>query len=136
VYSAAEALVLFLESLREPVVPPGSATRRCLDASPTYVHAKQMVASSLPLRHRSVFEYVTAFLREVLRHANQNGSEAKILAALFGGILLRGDAGDGLLGGGGVSGGLRARTRTQQQLLEQKKTRFVYHFLVNDPDEG
>jgi len=126
VHSAAEALVIFLQALRESVVPSGSATRRCLDAAPNYLHAKQAAASELPSRHLAVFQYVTAFLREVLRHAERNGSDPKILAALFGGVLVRGDP-----GGVPAMGGLRART--QQQLLEQKKTRFVYHFLVNDP---
>ena len=66
------------------------------------------------------------FTREVLRFAAQNGVDAKILATLFARILLRDPPGTNL--GSGIRG------KAQQQLLDQKKARFIYHFLVNDPE--
>ena len=63
IHSAAETLLLFLESLREPIVPYKMYSR-CLDASSNYLQCKQ-IASQLPEHHKHVFNYMTAFLREV-----------------------------------------------------------------------
>ena len=126
IHSAAECLLLFLESLREPIIP-FSAYGRCLDAASNYLQAKQMVSCLLPERHKNVFNYMTAFLREVMRHAAQNKLDPNILATLFSGIFLRDPP--------GTSFGSGIRAKSQQHLLEQKKARFVYHFIVNDPDQ-
>ncbi len=125
VHSASEALLLFLDSLREPVIPLAHH-QRCLDASSSRLQARQ-AACALPPRHRKVFEYVTAFLREIAAHSAKNGADAKIVATLFAGVLLRDPPGANL--GSGI------RARTQQQFLDHKKAKFVYHFLVSDQEE-
>ena len=80
--------------------------------------------SQLPLYHREVFNYICEFLREVLRFSAQNNSDAKILATLFSSILLRDPP--------NVTQSSGIKARAQQQMLDNKKARFVYHFLVND----
>ena len=126
IHSAAEALLLFLESLREPLVP-FSMYARCLEASPNYLQCKQ-IASQLPEHHRHVFNYVTAFLREAIRHSAKNGVDPKIIATLFSSSFLRDPPGANMAEGG-------IKGRTMQQLVDHKKARFLYHFLVNEPDE-
>jgi len=125
IHSAAEALLIFLESLREPVVPY-SMYSRCLECSGNYLQCKQ-VASQLPAHHKHVFDYLTAFLREVILHSGQNGTDPKILATLFCSLFLRDPPGTNL------GSGLRAKTN--QQLLERRKAAFIYHFIVNEPDD-
>ena len=113
IHSAAEALMTFLESLREPIIPYNMYAR-CLECSPNYLQCKQMV-SQLPPHHKQAFDYLTgnnscpltvsvsvlrkirtfsncafsAFLREVLTHSAQNGIDPKILATLFCSVFLR-----------------------------------------------
>lgn len=125
IHSAAETLLLFLESLREPVVP-FSIYSQCLECAGNYLQCRQLV-SQLPTRHRQVFNYVCEFLREILRFSSQNNIDPKIMATLFASIVLRDPPGTNL--GSGI------RARTNQQLLDHKKARFLYHFLVNDPNE-
>jgi len=125
IHSAAESLLIFLESLREPVVP-FNMYGRCLECSGNYLQCKQIV-SQLPFHHKHVFDYLTAFLREVISHSAHNGIDSKILATLFCGLFLRDPPGTNL------GSGLRAKTN--QQLLERKKTAFIYHFIVNEPDD-
>lgn len=50
IHSAAESLLLFMESLREPVVPHAMHAR-CLEASANYLQCKH-IASQLPEHHR------------------------------------------------------------------------------------
>jgi len=125
IHSAAEALLIFLESLREPIIPYSLFTR-CLECSHNYLQCKQVV-SQLPEHHRHVFDYLTAFLREVISHSAHNGIDPKILATLFCSLFLRDPPGTN------VESGLRAKTN--QQLLERKKASFIFHFLVNEPDD-
>ena len=91
--------------------------------SGNYLQCRQLV-SQLPMHHREVFNYVCEFLREVLRFSAQNNSDAKILATLFASIMLRDPP--GMYIGSGI------KARAQQQFLDNKKARFVYHFLVNE----
>jgi len=125
IHSAAEALLIFLESLREPIVPY-SMYSRCLECSGNYLQCKQ-VASQLPIHHKHVFDYLTAFLREVVLHSAQNGIDPKILATLFCTLFLRDPPGTNL--------GTGLRAKTNQQLLERRKAAFIYHFIVNEPDD-
>ncbi|TRY74769.1 hypothetical protein TCAL_09197 [Tigriopus californicus] len=125
IHSAAETLLLFLESLREPILP-FTLYGRCLDVSSNYLQCKQVI-SQLPQNHKNVFNYMTAFLREVIRHSAQNGIDPKIMATLFAGIFLRDPPGTNF------GSGLRAKTN--QQLLDHRKARFVHHFLINEPDD-
>ena len=64
----------------------------------------------------------------MLRHSQENGVDAKILATLFGCIILRDPPGTNL--------GTGIMARSSQQVLEMKKARFVYHFLINDPEDS
>jgi len=57
IHSAAEALLIFLESLREPIIPY-SMYSRCLECSGNFLQCKQ-VASQLPTHHKHVFDYLT-----------------------------------------------------------------------------
>jgi len=125
IHSAAEALLIFLESLREPIIPY-SMYSRCLECSGNYLQCKQ-VASQLPIHHKHVFDYLTAFLREVVLHSAQNGIDPKILATLFCSLFLRDPPGTNL--------GTGLRAKTNQQLLERRKAAFIYHFIVNEPDD-
>jgi len=124
IHSAAESLLIFLESVAQPVVPY-TMYERCLESSSNYLQCKQIV-SQLPTHHKHVFDYLTAFLREVISHSAQNGIDPKILATLFCGLFLRDPPGTNL--------GTGLRAKTNQQLLERKKAAFIYHFLVNEPD--
>jgi hypothetical protein len=110
---------------RKPRVPY-SMYSRCLECSGNYLQCKQ-VASQLPTHHKHVFDYLTAFLREVILHSAQNGIDPKILATLFCSLFLRDPPGTNL------GSGLRAKTN--QQLLERRKAAFIYHFIVNEPDD-
>ena len=74
IHSAAEALLIFLESLREPIIPYRFASilchlmlkpnmilsmySRCLECSGNFLQCKQ-VASQLPTHHKHVFDYLT-----------------------------------------------------------------------------
>jgi len=69
----------------------------------------------------------SAFLREVILHSAHNGIDSKILATLFCSLFLRDPPGTNL------GAGLRAKTN--QQLLERRKAAFIYHFIVNEPDD-
>ena len=64
IHSAAEALLLFLESLREPLVP-FSMYARCLEASPNYLQCKQ-IASQLPEHHRHCLRDGHVFVGQAL----------------------------------------------------------------------
>lgn len=125
IHSAAETLLLFLESLREPILP-FSLFGRCLEVSSNYLHCKQII-SQLPQNHKNVFNYMTAFLREVIRHSAQNGIDPKIMATLFAGIFLRDPP--------GTNYGPGLRGKTNQQLVDHRKARFVHHFMINEPDD-
>jgi len=121
IHSVAEALLTFLESLREPVIPY-SMLSRCLECSGNYLQCKQIV-SQLPQNHKHLFDYLIAFLREVFSRSYSNGIDPKILATLFCSLFLR------------DSPGSTYRTKTNQQLVERKKTNFVYHFITNPAEE-
>ncbi|XP_054994969.1 type II inositol 1,4,5-trisphosphate 5-phosphatase isoform X3 [Sorex araneus] len=90
-HSVAEALLLFLESLPEPVICY-SAYHHCLECAGNYPASKQVV-STLPEVHRNVFNYLMAFLQELLKNSAKNHLDENILASLFGSLLLRNPAG-------------------------------------------
>ncbi|KAM9116288.1 type II inositol 1,4,5-trisphosphate 5-phosphatase isoform 4-T4 [Pangshura tecta] len=86
-HSVAEALLLFLESLPEPVICY-SLYNNCLHCANNYTSSCQVV-SMLPMCHKNVFNYLMAFLRELLRNSGKNHLDVNILASIFGGLLLR-----------------------------------------------
>lgn len=125
VHSVAEALLLLLESTAEPLIPYNMHPT-CLQAAPSYVQAKQVIAS-LPLYSRNLYLYLCSFLQELLSHSAENGLDAKTIATLFGQIMMRDPPRS-------RSADAQAKSQRSNQLQTQarKKANFVYHFLVND----
>uniref|UniRef100_A0A8C4ZMP3 phosphoinositide 5-phosphatase n=1 Tax=Gadus morhua TaxID=8049 RepID=A0A8C4ZMP3_GADMO len=76
-HSVAEALLLFLESLPEPVVPY-SLYQQCLDCCSSPMLCKKVI-SKLPQCHKNVFDYLAAFLRELLKNSEHNHLDVNIL---------------------------------------------------------
>ncbi|XP_054546922.1 type II inositol 1,4,5-trisphosphate 5-phosphatase isoform X2 [Talpa occidentalis] len=114
-HSVAEALLLFLESLPEPVICY-SAYHNCLECSGNLTASKQVI-STLPTAHKSVFNYLIAFLQELLRNSAKNHLDENILASIFGSLLLRSPAGHQKL-----------------EMAEKKKAQeFIHQYLCNSP---
>ncbi|KAM4656792.1 type II inositol 1,4,5-trisphosphate 5-phosphatase isoform 1-T1 [Amazona ochrocephala] len=86
-HSVAEALLLFLESLPEPVICSRFYSS-CLESANNYTQSCQII-SNLPVCHKNVFDYLMAFLRELLKNSGKNHLDVNILASIFGGLLLR-----------------------------------------------
>ncbi|XP_023656276.1 inositol polyphosphate 5-phosphatase OCRL isoform X1 [Paramormyrops kingsleyae] len=86
-HSVAEALLIFLEALPEPVVCY-ELYQRCLECSLDIRLCKQLV-SQLPRAHRNMFRYLMAFLRELLRCSHSNNLTASLVATLFASLLIR-----------------------------------------------
>lgn len=126
IHSAAEAFLLFLEALAEPVIPY-EFYHKCLDCASNYVGCKNVIVE-IPKTHKNVFRYLIAFLRELVSHSSYNKLDAKLLATIFGGIILRGPPGLGLQNSS-------VYRKTGQQALERKKATFIFHFLMNDMDD-
>ncbi|XP_066125698.1 type II inositol 1,4,5-trisphosphate 5-phosphatase isoform X1 [Saccopteryx bilineata] len=114
-HSVAEALLLFLESLPEPIICY-SAYHNCLECSGNYTASKQVI-STLPTFHKNVFHYLMAFLQELLKNSGKNHLDENILASIFGSLLLRNPAGHQKL-----------------EMAEKKKAQeFIHQFLCNSP---
>uniref|UniRef100_A0A8C5LKP2 Type II inositol 1,4,5-trisphosphate 5-phosphatase n=1 Tax=Jaculus jaculus TaxID=51337 RepID=A0A8C5LKP2_JACJA len=112
-HSVAEALLLFLESLPEPVICY-NAYHRCLECSGNYTASKQVI-STLPACHQNVFNYLMAFLQELLKNSAKNHLDANILASIFGSLLLRNPA-----------------HHQKLEIAEKKKAQeFIHQFLCN-----
>ncbi|XP_075752720.1 inositol polyphosphate 5-phosphatase OCRL isoform X1 [Pelodiscus sinensis] len=86
-HSVAEALLIFLEALPEPVICY-ELYQRCLDCSQDSRLCRQVI-SHLPRCHRNVFRYLMAFLRELLKYSEDNNVSANMIASLFTSLLLR-----------------------------------------------
>ncbi|XP_036404054.1 inositol polyphosphate 5-phosphatase OCRL-like isoform X2 [Megalops cyprinoides] len=86
-HSVAEALLIFLEALPEPVVCY-ELYQRCLECSYDSRLCRQLV-SQLPRAHRNVFSYLMSFLKELLKHSHKNNLTANHIATLFASLLIR-----------------------------------------------
>lgn len=86
-HSVAEALLIFLEALPEPVICY-ELYQRCLDSSQDPRICRQVI-SQLPRCHRNVFRYLMAFLRELLKFSEYNNVNANMIATLFTSLLMR-----------------------------------------------
>lgn len=128
VHSVAEALLVFLETLKEPIIP-FALTQRALDGYGSFQACKSVVNSS-PLSHQHVLKHAVSFLREVLLHSSKNGLDAKTLVALFGSAFLRLPPPNYPL-----DKHTAANLSASQANLERKRSMFVHHFLVNDLDD-
>ncbi|XP_046892778.1 type II inositol 1,4,5-trisphosphate 5-phosphatase isoform X1 [Hypomesus transpacificus] len=110
-HSVAEALLLFLDALPEPVIPY-SLYQQCLECCSNTSQCKKVI-SMLPQCHKNVFNYLAAFLRELLKNAIHNRLNVNILVPIFAALLLR--------------------STSKQDLAEKRKTQeFFHHFLVQD----
>ncbi|XP_017165252.1 type II inositol 1,4,5-trisphosphate 5-phosphatase isoform X2 [Poecilia reticulata] len=108
-HSVAEALLLFLDALPEPVIP-FSFYQQCLECSSSAGQCEKII-SMLPQFHKNVFNYLAAFLRELLKNSANNRLEVAILATIFASLLLR--------------------STKKQDLAEKRKTQeFFQHFLT------
>lgn len=86
-HSVAEALLIFLEALPEPVLCY-ELYQCCLDCSHDSRQCKQLI-SQLPRAHRNVFRYLMAFLRELLKFSHHNNLSVSLIAPLFASLLIR-----------------------------------------------
>jgi len=118
VHSVAESLVLFLDSFPEPVIP-SPYYARCMETCAHFSNSKR-VLQEIDFSHRTVFKYVCAFLREFLSHSQQNKSDAKFLAQVFGDVMLKPQLPE--IGGSSKSSA-------------KKRSMFLYQFLINDYDD-
>lgn len=126
VHSVAEALLLFLEALAEPVIPY-SSYHTCLECSNNFAQCKQ-VLSHIPKVHKNVFRYIIDFLKELLCYSSANKLDPKMLATIFSGVLLKQPPGE-------VPNNQSVYKKISHQLIERKKATFIYHFLMNDFDD-
>ncbi|NXS63190.1 OCRL phosphatase, partial [Brachypteracias leptosomus] len=117
-HSVAEALLIFLEALPEPVICY-ELYQRCLDWSHSSRLCRQVIFQ-LPRCHRSVFRYLMSFLRELLRYSEENNVTVAMIAALFSSLLLR------------PPPNLMAK-QTQQD--RQRAISFLYSFLLAGDEE-
>eukprot|EP00727_Mastigamoeba_balamuthi_P008688 m51a1_g4441 putative domain-containing protein (731) ;mRNA; f:111204-114171 len=115
VHSMVSTLLLWLESLPEPVVPT-RVYGQCVDASASHQQCRNLVSTHLSPISFDVFYYVVAFLQQVLVLSDQNNVTAERLALLFCNVLLR------------APGTAQA---AETPALIKKKATFVFHFLVD-----
>ncbi|KAK1895470.1 Type II inositol 145-trisphosphate 5-phosphatase, partial [Dissostichus eleginoides] len=108
-HSVAEALLLFLDALPQPVVP-FSFYQQCLESCSNSSQCEKII-SMLPQCHKNVFNYLAAFLRELLKNSASNRLDVNILATIFASLLLK--------------------SPTKQDFAEKRKTQeFFQHFLA------
>ncbi|XP_074962539.1 inositol polyphosphate 5-phosphatase OCRL isoform X1 [Phalacrocorax aristotelis] len=117
-HSVAEALLIFLEALPEPVICY-ELYQRCLDCAHNSRLCQQAIFR-LPRCHRSVFQYLMLFLRELLKYSEENNVSVTMIAALFSSLLLR------------PPPNLMAK-QTQQD--RQRAINFLYSFLLAGDEE-
>uniref|UniRef100_A0A673MRG7 phosphoinositide 5-phosphatase n=1 Tax=Sinocyclocheilus rhinocerous TaxID=307959 RepID=A0A673MRG7_9TELE len=79
-HSVSEALLLFLDALPEPVIP-FSFYLQCLECCSDSSQCRQII-SMLPQCHKNVFNYLTAFLQELLKYSAHNRLDVNILGRL------------------------------------------------------
>ncbi|XP_066058435.1 inositol polyphosphate 5-phosphatase OCRL isoform X1 [Chamaea fasciata] len=117
-HSVAEALLIFLEALPEPVICY-ELYQRCLEGAHSSRLCRQVILQ-LPSCHRNVFRYLMSFLRELLKYSEDNNISATMIAALFSSLLLR------------PPPNLMAK-QTQQD--RQRAISFLYSFLLTGDEE-
>ena len=132
VHSVADALLMFLNSLCEPIIPY-EFFDRCLENSSDF-NATQKILPLLPVFHKNVFNYLRQFLHQVLRHSQARNYDEQILAEIFGDIVLRekGCVECKVTGKNGCGmHGTSILARTKQSMMKNQKTSFMYQFLRN-----
>lgn len=110
-YSVAECLLLFLSSLREPVIP-FCFYKKCIESSATYTQAKEVI-KELPKVHQDTFRYVVLFLQELLKHSQENRLNVNIAATIFSQVMIR------------------SPREVTSPAIDRARCTFLYHFLMN-----
>jgi hypothetical protein len=118
-HSVAGCVLLFLSALSEPVIPV-PLQQRAMDCCNQPMLCKQLLLS-LPRAHQRSFTFLISFMKRLLAHSEENGLDHKLLATIFGDILLRSPASD-----------RRSMRKKQLGPISRKKATFVYQFLVAD----
>ncbi|CAL8092610.1 unnamed protein product [Calicophoron daubneyi] len=121
VHSAAFCLLIFLNTLTEPVIPK-QFQAPCLEASTQCATAFKAL-SRLPIDYQNLFCYIVAFLRRCLTLSEKNGTDVQLLASAFGDVIFR----DSLVSA------RTQKTKGPRNSTAESAAMFVRHFLVNDP---
>ena len=85
--TVAEALLLFVNSMPSPIIPE-SHYELCVEHYNNEQLRKNIIGS-LPNPSQTLFEYLVAFLREILKHKESNGTTIDFIARLFSNSILR-----------------------------------------------
>ncbi|GJQ87262.1 hypothetical protein Trydic_g8772 [Trypoxylus dichotomus] len=112
VSAVAECLLLFLQHTKDPIVPYYQTDKCAMCVN--FTHAQALVLQFSDL-HRNVFLYICMFLKELLKYSAENGTEVKMLATIFGNIMLR-----------------NPRGKKDRPQVARGKVTFVQFFLDND----
>ena len=115
--AVANALTVFLKALPEPIIP-FRLYDKCLAGAHSANDAMDVV-QQLPSFHRSSFQYIVAFLNELLHHRDKNGLDRVVVGTVFGELMIRSPV---------VEDGARISSR----LRANKKMQFLSHFLDSD----
>ena len=133
VHTVAETLLIFLDSLNEPLIP-FEFFHRCLEKSYDFTET-QTILALLPTHHKNVFNHIRHFLHQVLHHSSTRYNDEQMLAKIFGNIVLR----DNECVKCKITGqsaccmhGTSVVAMTKQRLIENQKTSFMYQFLRNE----
>ncbi|XP_071846959.1 inositol polyphosphate 5-phosphatase OCRL-like [Apostichopus japonicus] len=126
IFSVAEALLLFLESLSVPVIP-FMYYHDCLEFNRNTSCCKQ-VLEKIPRSHRSVLTHLIIFMKEMLpRHDDANQIDGDTLASLFGERCLRTPPEE-------MEKEWKDKSNSKRTVIGQdrsrKKAHFMYHFTV------
>ncbi|BFZ10183.1 hypothetical protein BsWGS_13221 [Bradybaena similaris] len=128
VHSVAESFLLFLECLAQPTIPY-EFYRQSLASSNNLLLSKQLL-THLPDCHKNTFLYISAFLRELLKHSDKNGLTPKFLATMFGEVMLRQEPEHQIATKRKEPSAKEQRAKLRE--VEAKKAAFMHHFINHD----
>ncbi|XP_078485744.1 inositol polyphosphate 5-phosphatase OCRL isoform X2 [Ciona intestinalis] len=114
-HSVAEALLVFLEALPEPVIP-FEFYPMCLQIYNNYDQGQELI-HKMPPHHVNVFNYIISFLQELPKY-EENGLNLHLLATIFSGLLLRPSS-------------VQRKQNTEGRMDRMKATTFIEMFLKN-----
>lgn len=120
VFSVIETLVLFLDTLPEPVVPR-TLTEACLKNYEDWLACKKIVAE-IPECHKAVFMFMIDFLKELKNKGHKNGCSTSTLASIFAPFLLK------------PNGDETASSKAQETLYEYRlkcATQFLKNWILH-----
>jgi phosphatidylinositol-bisphosphatase len=91
IHSVSDTLISFLESLKDSIIPT-KYYKKCMENYMSASKIRNEVICKLPSVHFNVFEYLMAFLRELLLNSDVNNLTADQLAEGFSNLVLRSPA--------------------------------------------